>query len=76
MANLTLRVDEATLAKVRRYALEQNSTVNRLVRDFFADIAARQDRVKRAKARLIELSDRSRARIGGALPQRDELHDR
>jgi hypothetical protein len=74
--NLTLSVDETVLATVRRYAAAEGSSVNRLVRDFLAGIAARHDRAATARARLLELAAESPARLDGARPDRDEIHAR
>ena len=76
MKNITLSVDENVLAAVRRHAAERNSTVNALVRDFLAALAAHEDRAKRARARLRELSAQSRGRLGKKTWTREELHDR
>ena len=50
MKNVTLSVDEKILAAVRRYAVERDSSVNALVRDFLAEIATREDRARKAGA--------------------------
>ncbi len=76
MKNLTLKVDEGVLAAVRRYAVERNTSVNGLVREFLAGIAEREDRARLARKRLRELSERSSARIGSATWTRDDLHAR
>ena len=76
MKNITLSVDEKILAAVRRYAVERDSSVNALVRDFLAEIATREDRARQARERIRELSDQSTARIGSRTWTRDELHER
>jgi hypothetical protein len=76
MKNITLAVDEGVLAVARRYAVEHDSSVNALVREFLASIAEREDRARQARKRLRELSERSSARIGSASWTRDELHER
>jgi hypothetical protein len=76
MKNITLSVDEHVLATVRRYAAERNSTVNALVREHLAGLAAHEDRAKRARARLRQLSARSQGRLGKKTWTRDDLHER
>ncbi|MCU0960098.1 MAG: DUF6364 family protein [Pirellulaceae bacterium] len=76
MKNITLSVDEEVLATVRRYAAEQGSSVNALVREFLAGIHQRQDRASQARKRLREMSRASKARRGSATWSRDEVHDR
>ena len=76
MKNITLTVEETSLRAVRRYAAEHNTSVNALVRDFLTQIANRENRAKKARRRIRELSDRSGARIGRKSWSRDELHAR
>jgi hypothetical protein len=76
MKNITLSVDEDILATVRRHAAEHNSTVNALVREYLTRIAAHEDRAKRARARLRQLSRQSQARLGEKTWTREDLHDR
>ena len=76
MKNITLSVDEEVLASVRRYAAEQGSSVNALVREFLAGIHRHHDRASKARQRLQEMSRESKARIGSATWNRDELHER
>jgi len=76
MKNLTLSVDEDVLAAVRRYAVNRNSSVNGLVREFLSEIAGRENRAREARARIRQLSKRSTARIGEKSWNRDDLHER
>ena len=76
MKNITLSVDDSVLASVRRHAAERDSTVNALVREYLTNLAAHEDRAKRARARLLSLSKQSRGRLGKRTWSREELHDR
>ncbi len=76
MKNVTLSVDEKTLAAVRRYAVQHDTSLNRLVREFLAGIANRHDAAGSVRQRLRELSDGSPARLGADRPERNELHER
>lgn len=76
MRNITLSVDEHVLAAVRRLAAERDSSVNALVREYLANLAAHEDRARRARARLRQLSNQSRGRLGRKTWSREELHDR
>lgn len=76
MKNITLSVDEKVISVVRRYAAEQNTSVNKLVREFLVGIADRGDRAREARQRIRELSDQSTAQIGSKSWNRDELHER
>jgi hypothetical protein len=74
--NITLSVDEEVLAAVRRHAAERNSSVNALVREYLTNLAEHQDRARRARARLRQLSKRSQGRMGEKTWTREDLHDR
>ena len=76
MKNVTLSVDENILSAVRRHAAERNSTLNALVREFLAGVAAHEDRAKRARARLRQLSAQTQGRMGKKVWTREDLHDR
>lgn len=76
MKNITLSVDDDVLAAVRRLAAERNSTVNALVREYLAKLAAHETRATRARARLRQLSKQSQGRLGREAWSREELHER
>jgi replicative DNA helicase len=76
MKNITLSVDDEVLAAVRRHAAERNSTVNAMVRDYLTNLAQQQDRARRARARLRQLSKQSQGRLGTKTWSREDLHDR
>jgi uncharacterized protein DUF6364 len=76
MKNITLSVDEDVLAAVRRHAAERNSTVNALVREYLTNLAAHDDRAKRARERLRQLSKKSQAQLGKKTWSREDLHGR
>jgi hypothetical protein len=76
MKNITLSVEDNVLANVRRLAAERNSTVNALVRDYLTSLAAHDNRAKRARVRLRQLSTRSQGQLGKKRWSRDDLHDR
>jgi Family of unknown function (DUF6364) len=76
MKNITLSVDDEVLAAVRRYAAERDSTVNALVREYLTSVAGHQDRARRARARLKQLSKQSQGRLGEKTWTRQDLHER
>ena len=76
MKNIAISVDDGVLRTVRLYAAERGSTVNALVREFLTELANREDRVRKARGRIAELSERSTARIGSRAWTREELHER
>lgn len=76
MANITLSVEDEILAAVRRYAVEHNSSINALVREYLTNIAQHHDRARRARARLRQLSKKSQGQLGNRTWRREDLHDR
>ena len=76
MKNITLSVDDEVLAAVRRYTAERNSSVNALVREYLTNLAAHQDRARRARTRLRQLSKQSQGRLGKKTWSRQDLHER
>jgi plasmid stability protein len=76
MKNITLSVDDEVLAAVRRYTAEHNSSVNALVREYLTNLAGHQDRARRARARLRQLSKRSQGSLGKKAWTRSDLHER
>lgn len=75
MSNVTLSVDSEVLLAARRYAADRNTSVNGLVREFLADIASREDRVKTARKHIMQLSRETQGRIGDITWSRDSLHE-
>jgi hypothetical protein len=76
MKNITLSIDEKVLAAVRRYALEHESSINGLVREFLTRIAYSENRSKKARRQLRVLSNRSKAQIETVSWNRDSRHER
>ena len=76
MKNITLAIDENVLADARRYAVEHDTTVNALVRQYLEQIAHGNARARQAMRELREMSDRSAAEIGPITWTRDDLHER
>lgn len=74
--NITLSVDAGMLEAVRRYASANRTSVNAIVRETFASIAAREAKANEAWDELFRLADKDAAKSGGKRWTRDELHDR
>ena len=64
MTNLTLAIDEGLLKSVRRLAAARDTTANALVRDYLTKLASEDERATAARARLLELADRSTGELG------------
>ncbi len=76
MRNLTLAIDDGLLLEARKLALDQNTTVNRLVRDFLAELVQGRDGRKQARARLRRSMREKRLVVGARTWSREELHER
>ncbi|MCA9561777.1 MAG: hypothetical protein KC583_24695 [Myxococcales bacterium] len=74
--NLTITVDDEILKRARIRALEENTSVNAILRDYLESYAGVAARRRDALAHLLELSRRSDAGRGEARWTRDELHER
>ena len=75
MANLTLAIDDALLKQAREAALQQNTSVNALVRDFLERSVDAKSRRLEALARFEQIA----ASASSASDQpwsRDSLHER
>lgn len=76
MANLTIVVDDELLKKARMRALEEDTSVNAVLRQRLEEYAgARNDRV-RAGLEILEHAKRSTYGSGGRKWTREEIHER
>jgi Mg2+/Co2+ transporter CorB len=76
MANLTITVDDETLRRARIRALEQDTSVNSLLRDYLEAFAAAGATWNQATDAILSLSRRARSGRGDRRWTRDELHER
>ncbi|MBS3809182.1 MAG: hypothetical protein KGY38_03375 [Desulfobacterales bacterium] len=76
MANLTITIDEDTLKKARIRALEQNTSVNRILRQYLEVYAGVSRDQSDSVNKIIALSNASVSRRGKRRWSRDELHER
>ncbi len=76
MKNITLSVEDEVLVAVRRYAVERNSSINALVREYLTNIAQHDDRANRARVQLRQLSKKSQGQLGKKAWTREDLHER
>ena len=74
--NLTLTLDEQLLRAARKVALDRNTSVNQLVRDFLAGLVRETDQRQAALARLDEVFLENRIAVGRRTWKRDDLHAR
>lgn len=74
--NVTLTIDEELLLEARIIAARQHTSVSSLIRDHLRLLVEREQRRQSAWLNVRKLVEKPTARIGGSLPDRDELHDR
>jgi hypothetical protein len=74
--NLTLTIDEEVLRAARKLALDRNTSVNQMVREYLAGLISETARWQAAAERFRELSKNSKAEVGPITWTRDDLHDR
>jgi plasmid stability protein len=77
MANLTLTLDAELLKRARIRALERDTSVNALVREYLEKLAGQASEADAIRG-LIELAQNSQSGSGpeGRTWTRDELHER
>lgn len=73
--NLTITVEDDLLKRARIRALEENTSVNAVLRKYLESYVD-TTRQRRAVDRLLHLSRTASAKRGGARWTRDELHGR
>ena len=76
MRNLTLAIDDDILLEARKFALERNTTVNQLVRDYLASIAGQRSRREEARERIRQFMREKRVGVGEVSWTREELYER
>jgi hypothetical protein len=77
MANLTITVDEQTLKRARIRALEEDTSVNAVLREYLEEYAGgTQEQIEAARRILASSRDSaSRSGPGGRRWTREELYD-
>ncbi len=76
MTNLTITVDEQTLKRARMRALDEDTSVNAVLREYLEEYADRRRERREAGRRILEAARNSRASSGGkGLPKREELYE-
>lgn len=77
MQNITLSVDEKIIKKVRRIALERETTLTALVREYLIGLTSSYDSEKDTAIDKLERSfDIYSREIGEQTWNREELHER
>ena len=77
MPNITLSVDDDVIKKVRKIAIDKNTTLTAMVRGFLTSVANRNDREKKETIGKLSASFKTMSRdMGRRKWTREELHER
>lgn len=77
MANLTLSIDKNLLKRARLLALEHDTTVNAMIRDFLEREVSKYNKSAESSIEVLEkLFSETQVPLGKITWTRDELHER
>lgn len=77
MPNITLSVDEDTIKKVRKIAVDKNTTLTSMVREYLKSMANRDEQEKKVVSNNLRDSfDRMSRNMGPRKWAREMLYDR
>lgn len=74
--NLTLTIDEGLLRSARKVAVDRDTSVNQLVRDFLVQLVQQTDQRRAATAGLKSFFANSKFEVGSVTWTREDLHER
>ncbi len=77
MANVTMTLDDEIIKKVKKIAVEKNTTLTGIIRDYLIRLAKREDqRTEEVIEELAAIMNSGEVKIGNITWTRDELHER
>lgn len=77
MSNITLSVEDEIIKKVRKIAIDKNTTLTAMVRDFLASVATRDTHEKKEAIKRLQNSFKTKSRdMGRQKWTREDLHER
>ena len=77
MPNITLRVDDEIIKKVRKIAIEKNTTLTAMVRDYLSSVAIRDTQEKNEAIKKLRKSFKTISRdMGRRKWTREALYER
>lgn len=75
--NITMAIDDKLLKKARKIAVDKDTTVTGLIREYLETLVLREDSAKKETiSELSALLERSEAVVGNKKWTRDDLHER
>ena len=77
MPNITLSVDDEIIKKVRKVAIEKNTTLTAMVRDYLTSVAIRDAQEKNEAIKKLQKSFKTKSRnMGRRKWTREALYER
>ena len=77
MSNITLSVDDEIIVKVRKVAIDKNTTLTQMIRDFLVSVAERNSAARMLAIRELEKSfENLSSNMGERAWKREDLYDR
>ncbi len=77
MSNITLSIDDEIIKKVRKIAIDKNTTLTAMVRDFLTTVANRDTQEKKEAVRKLRASFKTMSRdMGRRKWTREALYER
>jgi hypothetical protein len=76
MANLTLSIDDHLLKKARKIALDHDTSVNKMVRNYLQRVVSEQEGSSDPVSELMGYFQRTSVPVSPIRFSRDELHER
>lgn len=74
--NITLSIDEAIVKKVRKIAIDRDTSLNAMVRDYLISVAESDVAVRREQAdRLMASTERLARDMGARSRTRDDIYE-
>jgi hypothetical protein len=75
--NVTLAIDAELLKKARKIAVDKDTTVTGLIRNYLETLIEKEGKSKKETiSELVKLLDHSNARVGKKTWSREDLHER
>lgn len=77
MSNITFKADDELIKKVRKIAIEKNTTLTQMLRDYLASVARQADEQKQMALKKLDQSFARYSRdMGERKWRREDLYDR
>ena len=77
MSNITLSVDDDVIKKVRKIAIDKNTTLTAMIREFLISVSTRDTQEKNDAVRTLQNSFKTISRdMGQRTWTREDLHER